>query len=187
MNEFLRKFDTIRFVAPWSIFKNFLRIFHFLNSNLNSEFGPVWYRPKPEPDRTDLTSNRSNWTSSRWFCEPCWRLVSPGMEILCFYLMCRSSGTIHTRCIDSGCTLAPLSSYLAGSPVSEGPWTVTIWECLAKHLLGYCTTTVHSAATAEASATVAAVAAHIIGSSAGFHLSDVPVWRWYYQMVKNFV
>ena len=116
-----------------------------------------------------------------------WRLVSPALEILCFYLMCRSSGTIHTRCIDSGCTLAPLSSYLTGSPVSEGPWTVTIWECMAKHLLGYCTTTVHSAATAEASATVAAVAAHIIGSSAGFHLSDVPVWRWYYQMVKNFV
>jgi len=24
MNEFLRKFDTIRFVAPWSIFRNFL-------------------------------------------------------------------------------------------------------------------------------------------------------------------
>ena len=36
-----------------------------------------------------------------------WRLVSPALEILCFYLMCRSSGTIHTRCIDSGCTLAP--------------------------------------------------------------------------------
>ena len=29
MNEFLRKFDTIRFVAPWSIFRNFLGIFHF--------------------------------------------------------------------------------------------------------------------------------------------------------------
>ena len=29
MNEFLRKFDTIRFVAPWSIFRIFLRIFHF--------------------------------------------------------------------------------------------------------------------------------------------------------------
>ena len=44
MNEFLRKFDTIRFVAPWSIFRIFLRIFYFLNSNLNFEFGPVWYR-----------------------------------------------------------------------------------------------------------------------------------------------
>ena len=29
MNEFLRKFDTIIFVAPWSIFRNFLGIFHF--------------------------------------------------------------------------------------------------------------------------------------------------------------
>jgi len=29
MNEFLRKFDTIRFVAPWSIFRNFLKFFHF--------------------------------------------------------------------------------------------------------------------------------------------------------------
>ena len=32
----------------------FLRIFWeffiFLNSNLNFEFGPVWYRPKPEPE-----------------------------------------------------------------------------------------------------------------------------------------
>ena len=33
MNEFLRKFDTIRFVAPWSIFRNFLRIFHFFEFN----------------------------------------------------------------------------------------------------------------------------------------------------------
>ena len=29
MNEFFRKFDTIRFVAPWSIFRNFLGIFQF--------------------------------------------------------------------------------------------------------------------------------------------------------------
>ena len=47
MNEFLRKFDTIRFVAPWSIFRNFLRIFHFFNLNLNFEFGPVQYQYKP--------------------------------------------------------------------------------------------------------------------------------------------
>ena len=70
MNEFLRKFDTIRFVAPWSIFRNFLGIFHFFNSNLNFEFGPVWYRPKPEPGRTGLTGNRSNRTSSHRFGEP---------------------------------------------------------------------------------------------------------------------
>ena len=29
MNEFLRKFDTIRFVASWSIFRNFFGIFSF--------------------------------------------------------------------------------------------------------------------------------------------------------------
>ena len=29
MNEFLRKFDTIRFVTFWSIFRNFLKFFHF--------------------------------------------------------------------------------------------------------------------------------------------------------------
>ena len=29
MNEFLRKFDTIRFVAPWSIFTNFFGNFSF--------------------------------------------------------------------------------------------------------------------------------------------------------------
>ena len=44
MNEFLRKFDTIIFVAPLSIFRNFLRIFHFFEF----EFGLVGYRPKPE-------------------------------------------------------------------------------------------------------------------------------------------
>ena len=57
MNEFLRKFDTIRFVAPWSIFRIFFEIFHFLNLNLNFKFGPVWYRPKPEPGRIGLTGS----------------------------------------------------------------------------------------------------------------------------------
>ena len=70
MNEFLRKFDTIRFIAPWSIFRNFLRIFHFLNSNLNFEFWSVGYRPKPEPVRTGLTGNRSNRTGSHRLGEP---------------------------------------------------------------------------------------------------------------------
>ena len=66
MNEFLRKFDTIRFIATRSIFRNFLRIFHFLNLNLNFEFWPVGYRSKPEPVRTGLTGNRSNRTGSHW-------------------------------------------------------------------------------------------------------------------------
>ena len=51
MNEYLKIFDTIRLVATWSIFRNFLRIFHFLNLNLKFEFGPVWNRPKSEPVR----------------------------------------------------------------------------------------------------------------------------------------
>ena len=59
MNEFLRRFDTIRFVATWSIFRFFWEFFIFLNSNLNFKFGPVWNRPKPEPVRTGLTGNRS--------------------------------------------------------------------------------------------------------------------------------
>ena len=65
MNKFLRKFDTIRFIAPSSIFRNFLGIFHFFNSNLNFEFGPVWYRPKPEPGRTSLTGYRTGLTGYR--------------------------------------------------------------------------------------------------------------------------
>ena len=48
MNKFLRKFDIIRFVAHLSIFRKFLKFFHFLNSNLNFKFKPVWYRPKPD-------------------------------------------------------------------------------------------------------------------------------------------
>ena len=68
--QILRKFDTIRFVAPWSIFRNFLGIFYFLNSNLNFKFGPVWYRPKPKPGRTSLTGNRSNRIGSHRFGEP---------------------------------------------------------------------------------------------------------------------
>ena len=31
--------------------------FYFLNSNLNFELGPVWYRPKPEPGRTGSTGS----------------------------------------------------------------------------------------------------------------------------------
>ena len=58
MNEYLKKFDTIRLVATWSIFRNFLEFFHFLNLNLNFKFGPVWNRLKPEPVRTGLTGYR---------------------------------------------------------------------------------------------------------------------------------
>ena len=46
-------------------------IFHFLNLNLNFEFWPIGYWPKPEPVRTGLTGNRSNRTGSHRFGEPC--------------------------------------------------------------------------------------------------------------------
>ena len=81
MDEFLRKFDTIRFVAPWSIFRNFWEFFIFLNLNLNFEFGPVWYRPKPKPGQTGLTGNRSNRTGSHRFGEPWLELGRGGGEI----------------------------------------------------------------------------------------------------------
>jgi len=110
MNEFLRKFDTIRFFAPWSIFKNFLRIFHFLNLNLNFEFWPVGYRPKPEPARTGLTGNRSNRTGSHRFGEPWWgetgtgtawlprRLVQTNQPTnLALLPTARSAGSLGTR------------------------------------------------------------------------------------------
>ena len=131
MNEFLRKFDTIRFVAPWSIFRN------FLNSNLNFEFGPVWYRPKPEPGRTGLTGNRLNRTGSHRFGEP-WPVVElPQVEEIlarvprqpAFFPLPRrppSGGYSGSRCTYSGgrssapclpCSttvaLAPLNSMLA--------------------------------------------------------------------------
>ena len=51
MNEYLKKFDTIRFVATWSIFRNFLEIFHFLE--LKIEFW-IWTGLKPAQTGTGL-------------------------------------------------------------------------------------------------------------------------------------
>ena len=59
MNEYLKNFDTIRFVATWSIFRNFLKFFYFF------EFKSVSNRPVPEPVRTDYTGNRGFRTGSR--------------------------------------------------------------------------------------------------------------------------
>ena len=70
MNEFLRKFDTIRFVEPWNIFRNFLGIFHFFEFKF--EF---WIWAGFVPGRTGLTGNRSNRTGSHRFGEP-WQLVA---------------------------------------------------------------------------------------------------------------
>jgi hypothetical protein len=55
MNEYLKKFDTIRFVTTWSIFRKFLEIFHFLEFKF--EFW-IWAGLKPagtgtSPDRFD--------------------------------------------------------------------------------------------------------------------------------------
>ena len=71
-------------------------IFHFFNSNLNFEFGPVWYRPKLEPVRT---GNRSNRTGSHWFGEP-W---SPHAHrrhssiASCLLQLARGPATVRTR------------------------------------------------------------------------------------------
>ena len=46
-----------------------------MNLNLNFEFGPVSYRNKPEPVRTDLTGNRSNRSGYRRFGEPCYQVL----------------------------------------------------------------------------------------------------------------
>ena len=51
IEQIFEKIRTIRFVAPSSIFRIFLGIFYFLNSNLNFEFGPA--QTETGPDRFD--------------------------------------------------------------------------------------------------------------------------------------
>ena len=46
--------DSSHLEAFLGIFWDF---FIFLNLNLNFEFEPIWYRPKSESSRTDLTAN----------------------------------------------------------------------------------------------------------------------------------
>ena len=53
MNEFWRKFDTIRFIAPWSIFRNFLEIFHFFEFKFK-----FWILTGFIPDRTGTGPDR---------------------------------------------------------------------------------------------------------------------------------
>ena len=55
MNEYLKKFDIIKFVATWSIFKIFLEFFHFLEFKFKIW---IWAGLKPAgtgtgPDRLD--------------------------------------------------------------------------------------------------------------------------------------
>ena len=66
----LTPLDSSQFEVFLGFFWNF---FIFLNLNLNLEFGPVWYQPKPEPGQTGLTGNRSNRTGSHRLGEPCTR------------------------------------------------------------------------------------------------------------------
>ena len=89
MNEFLRKFDTIKFVAPWNIFMKFLRIFIFFNLNLNlvwfgtspnrNRNGPVWlvnpavcqvprHHPGPPP-RHDIWARKKTYCNSTYVAE----------------------------------------------------------------------------------------------------------------------
>ena len=77
-----------------------------MNSNLNFEFGPVWYRPKPEPGRTGLTGNRSNQTGSHWFGEPClqhavkkWAFA----EKKPFKVVISNPSTYDVKCLSPGC------------------------------------------------------------------------------------
>ena len=53
MNEILRKFDTIKFVAPWSIFKNFLGIFFEFKFKFWIWAGLVPDQTGTGPDRFD--------------------------------------------------------------------------------------------------------------------------------------
>ena len=53
MNEFLRKFDTIRFFAPWNIFRNFLGIFYFFEFKFK-----FWIWTGFIPDRTGTGPDR---------------------------------------------------------------------------------------------------------------------------------
>ena len=103
MNEFLRKFDTIRFIAPWNIFRNFLGIFHFLNSNLNFEFGPVSYRTKPELVWTDLTGQTGPVTDGlvNFGRRLCLCMVCAALLTLLFFSVSLGN-TIHTTRISSG-------------------------------------------------------------------------------------
>jgi len=108
MNEFLRKFDTIRFITPWSIFRNFLGIFHFLNSNLKFEFWPVGYRPEPEPDRfppVRWTLVMTGSASSNWVMRAhvLWTIQLLPLHIIhvpCPLLLCKSDEPLLWVCLD---------------------------------------------------------------------------------------
>jgi len=75
MNEFLRKFDNIRFVAPWSILRIFLGIFHFFEFKF--EFwiwaGLVPVQTGTGPDRFDRLPVKPDWFPPVW-----WTLVTSG-------------------------------------------------------------------------------------------------------------
>ena len=98
MNEFLRKFDTIKFVASWSIFRNFLRIFHFFEFKFKFWIWTGLYRIKPEPVRTGLTGNRSNRTGYRRFGEPCLHVAQGRDEAERCWDLAEGRASCHAPC-----------------------------------------------------------------------------------------
>ena len=73
MNEFLRKFDTIKFVASWNFFRNFLRIFHFFEFKFKIWIWTGWepVGTGTGPDRFDrLPVKPDRFPPVRWTLPP---------------------------------------------------------------------------------------------------------------------
>ena len=105
MNEFLRKFDTIKFVAPWSIFRIFLRIFHFFKFKFKSwiwagsvwlvtgqRFGEPWLDLKKKSNSSDSkvfrdrSSKHSYGTSTTFMAYACVPEASDNVASVLFWL-----------------------------------------------------------------------------------------------------
>ena len=115
MNEFwenLTPLDSSHLEVFLEIFWNF---FIFLNSNLNFEFEPVWYRPKPEPNWTGQTgpvptgfvnpAGDQHGKSARWDGWCTWYIVWFRREALqeriwiyCFREMVKNVKESKTKC-----------------------------------------------------------------------------------------
>ena len=69
----------------------FWEFFIFLNSNLNFEFGPVWYWPKPEPNR-----------SGHRFCKPCGAYDMESDYCIYKYRAWRGGGIFQSKQVRAG-------------------------------------------------------------------------------------
>ena len=115
MNKYLKKFDTIKFVATWSIFKNFLRIFYFLEFKF--EFW-IWAGLKPAgtgPDRFDrLPVKPDRFRSEFLTLVRTWRKKVQFRLQIIIIIICKSSQIIilTTRNLLCWPLLINLSSFL---------------------------------------------------------------------------